>query len=316
MDLRHLEVFNAVMRTGTTVGAAHLLCASQPSVSNTIRHLEDMLGFDLFDRVKGKLVPTEEAKMLFKQAQDVFDAFANTRRMVEEIQGNRRGSLTLVATPTVGNSVLPAAIAAFVRSRPEVKVIIEIDRLEKVVQMVECGAAELGVAINPFGLPTVCIEPLAKAPMVCVLGKNHPLARTNVISPRDIADLPLISFSRDTVLGRQIEAAFAHSGCARKINIEVRYCETACALAQKGAGIAIVDQFVLMGEAVFSNLAVRAFEPKIEAKMCLIRSKLRRLSRVSQRFVSVLAGQMERKRPGILSAARESSASRPDTETV
>jgi len=65
--------------------------------------------------------------------------------------------------------------------------------------------------------------------------------------------------------------------------------ETACALAQTGAGIAIVDQFVLMGEAVFSNLVVRAFEPKTEAKMCLIRSKLRRLSRVSQRFVSVLA---------------------------
>jgi len=54
-----------------------------------------MLGFDLFDRVKGRLVPTEEAKMLFKQTQDVFAAFANTRWMVGEIQGNRRASLTL-----------------------------------------------------------------------------------------------------------------------------------------------------------------------------------------------------------------------------
>ena len=152
--------------------------------------------------------------------------------------------------------------------------------------------------------------------MVCVLGKNHPLAEANFISPRDIADLPLISFNRDTVLGRQIEAAFARYGCARKINIEVRYCETACALVQKGAGIAIVDQFVLMGEAVFSDLIVRAFEPKIEAKMCLIRSKLRRLSRVSQQFVSVLAGQIERKRVGVRSAATEPSATLPDVETV
>jgi DNA-binding transcriptional LysR family regulator len=79
----------------------------------------------------------------------------------------------------------------------------------------------------------------------------------------------------------------------------VRYCETACALAQKGAGIAIVDQFVLMGEAAFSDLAVRAFEPMIEAKMCLVRSKLRRLSSVGQRFVGVLASEIEQRRTGI-----------------
>jgi DNA-binding transcriptional LysR family regulator len=202
MDLRHLEVFNAVMRTGTTVGAAHLLCASQPSVSNTIRHLEDMLGFDLFDRVKGRLIPTEEAKMLFRQAQDIFAAFANTCRMMEEIRHNRRGSLTVAATPTIGNSILPAAIAAFVRPCPEVKVVVEIEQLDNVIHMVERGAADLGLAVNPFSLPTICTQPLARAPMVCVLAKNDPLAALEVISPVDIADLPLISFSRQTVLGR------------------------------------------------------------------------------------------------------------------
>jgi hypothetical protein len=74
-----------------------------------------------------------------------------------------------------------------------------------------------------------------------------------------------------------------------------------------------VDQFVLMGEAAFSDLAVRACEPKIETEMCLVHSKLRRLSRVSQRFVRVLA--IERKRTGIppprteLSAVRRSGGS-------
>jgi DNA-binding transcriptional LysR family regulator len=158
--------------------------------------------------------------------------------------------------------------------------------------------------------------------MVCVLAKNDPLAALDVISPIEISHLPLISFSRQTVLGRQIEAAFAKHGFDRRIDIEVRYCETACALAQKGAGIPIVDQFVLMGEAAFSDLAVRAFEPKIETEMCLVHSKLRRLSRVSQRFVRVLASEIERKRTRIppprteLSAVRRSGGLSLATETT
>lgn len=315
MDLRHLEVFNAVMRTGTTVGAAHFLGASQPTVSNTIRHLEDMLGFDLFDRTKGRLIPTEEAKLLFRQAQDVFAAFANTQRMVEEIQTNRRGSLTVVATPTVGNSILPTVVAAFARPAPEVKVIIEIDQLQQVIQMVERGAADVGVAVNPFSLPTIGIEPLVRAPMVCVLAKDHPLAARKVVSPLELAGLPLISFSRDTVLGRQIEVAFAKHGCARKINIEVRYCETACALAQSGAGIAVVDPFVLMSAAAFPGLAVRAFAPRIETKLCLIRPKLRRLSRIAQRFVRVLTSHFELRQAHPLPASRQSPARMPDQVT-
>ncbi len=297
MDLRHLEVFGAVMKTGTTVGAAQLLCASQPSVSNTIRHLEDMLGFDLFDRVKGRLIPTEEAKMLFKEAQDVFAAFANTRRMIEELQNNRSGSLRVAATPTVGNSILPGAIAAFARPRPDVKIVVEIDQLDNVIQMVDRGVADLGVAINAFCLPTVVAEPLVTMDMVCVLAKKHPLAALKVICPQDLAAYPLISFSRETVLGRHIEAAFQKQGADRGINFEVRYCETACALAQNGAGIAIVDPFVLMGETVFRDLVVRPFEPRIEARVCLIRSKLRRPSRMAQRFAGVLVKQIGSKRP-------------------
>lgn len=288
MDLRHLEVFDAVMKTGTTVGAAQLLCASQPSISNTIRHLEDKLGFDLFDRVKGRLVPTQEAKMLFREAQSVFAAFANTRRMIDEIQNNRSGTLTVAATPTLGNSILPGAIAAFAKPRPDVKIVVEIDTMDNVMDMVDRGTADVGIAVNACSLPTVLAEPLVSMEMVCVLANSHPLARLDVISPADLTGVPLVSFSRDTVLGRYIETAFEKEAAERNVAIQVRYCATARVLAQQGAGVAIVDPFVLLGDTVFPDLVVRPFKPRIEANACLIRSNLRRPSRIAQRFVTVL----------------------------
>ncbi len=75
MNLRQLEIFGAVMSTGTTVGAANMLNVSQPAVSQMILHMEDQLKFKLFHRHRGRLVPTQEAQILYEKAQRVFEAF-------------------------------------------------------------------------------------------------------------------------------------------------------------------------------------------------------------------------------------------------
>lgn len=119
-------------------------------------------------------------------------------------------------------------------------------------------------------------------------GKNHPLPGRTLFCR---ATSPTCHLFRSAAIPSWVGKSRRHLptlGAAARSISRCTIGETACALAQKGAGIPIVDQFVLMGEAVFSNLAVRAFEPKTDAKM-RFRSKLRRLSRVSQRFVSVLA---------------------------
>lgn len=67
MNLRQLEVFQAVMYGGTTKNAARLLGITQRVVSNLVRQLEDRLGFSLFDRIGGRLHPTLEAKVLSKK---------------------------------------------------------------------------------------------------------------------------------------------------------------------------------------------------------------------------------------------------------
>ena len=56
--LRQIEVFHAVYSSGSMTNAAALLNVSQPSVSKVLAHAEQQLGYRLFDRVKGKLIPT------------------------------------------------------------------------------------------------------------------------------------------------------------------------------------------------------------------------------------------------------------------
>lgn len=63
MDVRQIEAFHAVMTSGTTARAAQVLRISQPAVSKAIASLERAVGFALFDREKGRLVPTPEGQL-------------------------------------------------------------------------------------------------------------------------------------------------------------------------------------------------------------------------------------------------------------
>jgi len=72
MRLRHIELFHAIYTTGSITNAAKMLHISQPSVSKVLTHAELQLGFHLFERIKGKLIPTKEAEILFGEVDKIY----------------------------------------------------------------------------------------------------------------------------------------------------------------------------------------------------------------------------------------------------
>lgn len=118
MNLRQLEIFRAVVETGTTKGAAHQLIISQPAVSNVIQHTEDQLGFRLFHRVRGRLVATEEALSLYAESSSIFLLFASLQKKVEDLKHGRFGSLRIASTPSLGHSILPQAVHPLPQNGP------------------------------------------------------------------------------------------------------------------------------------------------------------------------------------------------------
>ena len=66
---RHIQVFRAVMTTGSVTSAAEMLFTSQPTISRELGQLEYLLGFPLFDRVRGRLRPTARALTLYDDVQ-------------------------------------------------------------------------------------------------------------------------------------------------------------------------------------------------------------------------------------------------------
>lgn len=67
LSFRQIEVFRAVMIAKSVIGASRMLNCAQPGLSRTIKHMEGKVGFQLFNRINGRLAPTQEAMKLFDE---------------------------------------------------------------------------------------------------------------------------------------------------------------------------------------------------------------------------------------------------------
>lgn len=262
MNLRQLEIFGAVMSTGTTVGAANLLNVSQPAVSQMILHMEDQLKFELFHRQRGRLVPTQEAELLFTKAQKVFEAFEATRFVVDQIKGKLIGELRVVCTPALGNAVVPLAISRFREGRPDVKVSVEVGSLDYVQNSVEIGKADVGVHYLQQEHPLLNRMMLGDLSMICIFPEGHPFEEKDVIRPADISGHPFISVSANDPMGAVIENAFKQANVEMHRAIEVRYGYTARDLVALGQGVALVESYLIMTLTRYPELRFRLSAPR------------------------------------------------------
>ena len=123
MRLRHIEVFNAVMLTGSVSAAARMINVTQPAVSRTLQHAELQLGFALFQRERGRLKPTVEAQTLYPLIERLFSQLDEVQRLSASLQAGRgKGELRVLTVLALSYEVFPRAMQLFRAKYPGVVV--------------------------------------------------------------------------------------------------------------------------------------------------------------------------------------------------
>lgn len=284
MNLRQIELLRAVIRCETTVRAAQELGLSQPAVSNAIKHLESQIGFPLFERVNNRLFPTAEARSLYKDSEPIFALHAAFEARVQDIKENRAGHIRIIATPPLGYGVLPSALRNYLAKYPKVRISFDVRRFEHVLESVENGTAELGFVMGLDDDRGLDAETFFTGDMVCVMRPEHPLAGKPTITPEDLRDVPYIALEQGTRMGMIVRRAFAQAEVPFRFSVEVRYCNTACVLAESGVGVAVVDPLSPVFSAHY-DLAIRPFTPASEVTASAVRSRKRPISRAAEAFL-------------------------------
>jgi DNA-binding transcriptional LysR family regulator len=287
MRLRHIEVFHAVYTCGSITAAAKMLNVSQPSVSKVLAHAEQQLGFGLFDRQKGKIIPTKEAERLILHVTDAFDNISELRRISENLRHTDSGLIRVAMTPAFGIDLVPAAIASYLADHPDTRFEIETLHLRQATRALRESRIDIALVFEPPVTPGVTITRLGTGRFMVLTHQSMRLGDRDCLSLEDLDGLPLVSLSTRSPLGRLLANRIDSGKVKFRSVAKVETYQTAKALVAHGAGVAIVDEITArsMGHA---DVVARRLEPDLNFDVVMLHVESEPLSIVSQRFVDHL----------------------------
>lgn len=286
MNIRQLQALKAVIENHTTTRAAEKLNLTQPAVSGLIAGLERSLGIQLFERSKGRLLPTPEAHRLVHEANKVLTSFSRMEQRARRLSELKTGELQIVSLPGPALEFLPRIVAEFLTDKPDVRVSLQIRPSVEVQEWITAGYMDIGLAELPIDDQGLDYE-LITMRCVCVVPATHPLASRSVITPLDLDGVPFIALEPGHMTYSRLAAAFHNVGANFNVRINVQLFAPACVLVAKGAGVALVDP---ISAQVHSDRGLKAirFEPAIPFTIGLLRQAGKPSSLLTQEFLQHL----------------------------
>jgi DNA-binding transcriptional LysR family regulator len=270
---RQLTLFRSIMLHGNLSRAAEMSHSSQPTLSRELARLEHVLGFALFDRVRGRLRPTARALALMQEVERSFIGLEQIALRARELRTQSSTRLRLACLPALAQSLVPHALRALALSAPQALVSVhplESPWLEQALseQRFDVGLSEASEA--PAGVQW---QALFQANEVAVLPGSHSLCRKKVLEPQDFAGEHFISLAVNDPYRQAIDRLFAEQAIERVLCLETDSAAAICAMVRQGLGVAIVNPLTAL-EYQGGGLEVRPLSASIAFRIGLMQPEM------------------------------------------
>ncbi|MGI4795702.1 MAG: LysR substrate-binding domain-containing protein [Janthinobacterium lividum] len=294
VNLRQIEVFKAVIEHGTVTSAAAVLSVSQPALSKSLAQLEADTQLALFDRLKGRLAPTEQGMRFYSEIDRIFGGLQQIENAVDALHRHSRGQLSIGVMPALSGAFVQRVVTAFLQAHPGIYCCIEARSSEWIMESLVRRKLDVGVLSSRMDNPYVESGVLMEHAVVCIMPVGHRLAAQQVISPADLAGLPFVSFGPETAIGQRIVAVLTAHGVSPNIAVVTNIARTVCEFVAAGTGVSLVHPLMVSD---YHRLVIRPFEPETTLGFLLSQVRDSRNSRLVESFMTVaraIAGDMLR----------------------
>ena len=257
---------------------------SQPSISNTIRHIETVLGFPLFERISNRLSPTEETLILLEESEPLFLLRDAVNQRAADLRMGKIGRIRVASTAELSEAVLPRVIADYAREFPRIQISLETRPLDSVLQVVENGVADVAFAISPYERQAMAYELIDTLQAVVLCDENDPVAKLDVVSPKDLVERPMVGPQVANRIGLMMADSFRAKGLDYRPTIETRFMNAAARIVRDGWGVALVDELSAYS-AMRPGLVVRPYSADMSFELSAAMPKSKSPSRQTKRFI-------------------------------
>lgn len=289
LNIRQVEAFRAVMTYGSMKKAAEVLDISQPAMSRLITSLTEAVGFTLFTRQQGGVVPTDDAVDFMREVERVFAGTDELRRRADAIRRKEAGVVRIAAMAHYANDLLPELIARFSLRYPDIRVIIETRSRIEIGNHVGMGLSDLGITSLPIPSEPARAVTLSSEPAVLIMPAAHPLAALARVPAEALEGVRFVSFESRTPFRTEVDAVFDARGIRRNLAIEAGAHQGIVRLVAAGSGVGIISPFTADIRAT-PGLVARPFDPAIAVEIGLLTSD-RQLSTAATAMVDFIKGE-------------------------
>lgn len=279
-----MEVFRAVMSAGGVNSAAEMLHVSPPAISKVLAQAAKASGLVLFERVKGRLIPTPEAHQLYAEIDQLWRGVEKVRDISRELAGPEHASLRLVCSASLAPYMVSRTVARLYEDIPRLQCRVQVYSPDILNQALLDRSTHLGVALLPHDHPNLATVKAYQCGLACVMREEHPLAKRKLVRPADLRGERVISSPETTPFGQTLRRAFGASAEGMHRDFQATSSTTACWFAQAGVGIAVVDQVSIAG-GLLAGLAVRPFQSSEKLTVRILRNRYRPMAVAERAFV-------------------------------
>jgi DNA-binding transcriptional LysR family regulator len=256
MENFRLKVFRAVANHLNFSRAAEELLLTQPAVTQQIKALEDEYGVSLFDRSGGRIALTSAGRALLPYATRLKEISDEAQIAVANASGTLGGQLSLGASQTIGQYLLPALVAGFLRENPRVSVSARSGNTDAILEALVEHTIQLALVEGPALRKDVHIEPFMEDHMVLVVPASHEWADHDV-DLASIKDAPLLMREFGSGSRRVIEKALVQAGLSKKdlkTRMELDSTEGLLSAVESGLGVTFVSHWAVRNQLALGTL--------------------------------------------------------------
>lgn len=287
MNLRHIEIFHAVYVNGSVSAAARTLNVSQPSVSKMLRHAESLLGFQLFQRTNGGLVPTEDAHTLFGEVREIQDRVHALREAGRNLRRGSGGTLRISALPSLALDAIPAAVSRFLSTHGNVKFDLQTVHHDDLLRKLHERETDIAIAYQVPQAAPVAQSWLGEGELVVLYREQDMPDAPPSVELRRLQGQRFISLAASGPTGRLFTEELKRLNVELDEVVSARTFYIAGALVRQGVGMTVIDSFTAQA-CLAPGLAIRPLRPRVTFDIHAVYLLNRPLGALATEFLKTL----------------------------
>src|SRR5699024_10673169 len=214
-------MFCSVFEEESISKAAQLSYVSQPAVTKQIRQLEEHYNILLFDRLHGKLAPTQAGKVLYPFIKSTLETLNQSHEAISEVSKNHDVVINIGASYTIGDYLMPGIIGSFKQTFPHYKLSLMVSNTPQIVKELKSQNIDIALVEGLINDESLLVETFAQDQLVIVTPANHKWKNKDVVSLYELLGERIIWREPESGLRKVLEKAFEDADILNKVSFSV-----------------------------------------------------------------------------------------------